>query len=455
MVTKYDIFEFAYTNRHPLKPIEVTKKFKKNESEYDNIHRMLKELVQEELLTKTNYGFQAKKSDKANLLYQVIFHCLRNGINYNNLLNPGIAKFLSRALQKRELNSRDANLHPITLKKYVNILYKNGLLLIISEKPLRVKVFYNVLLNNILFYFGYKHNIITGDTINYLEEIEKELIKFRRLKRENEDRYQQIIKDFEVSFVHHSLSLEGNPITINETKIILRDKLIPANLKSKDIDEVNSYQRALLQMLKDSQDRKPLTLQTILNYHYLAMQHEPDIAGRIRNIEVHLSGNPHFKITKAENIEKEFEELIKKYNDFIKKEKAELKEILAFAVYFHNEFQHIHPFEDGNSRTTRLITFHLLQSKDIPILDIPYGLLDEYLSYTKGLRIIKSLRLPHLKRCGLFGTLGCSKFNSILKDGVFSKNFDIREDKKLFSNLQKIILFNLKKINAMLNLPAG
>ena len=413
MVTKYDIFEFAYTNRHPLKPIEVAKKFRKNESEYDNIHRMLKELVQEGLLTKTNYGFQAKKSDKANLLYQIIFHCLRNGINYNNLLNAGLAKFLNRALQIKEVTSKDVNLHSLTLRKYVDILYKNGLLLIISEKPLKVKVFYNVLLNNLLVYFGYKHRVITEDTASYLKEIEKELVKFKKLKRENEIKYQQIIDDFEVSFIHHSLSLEGNPITLNETKIILKDKIIPANLKSKDIDEIKNYQKALLQMLKDSLDRKPLTLQTILNYHYLAMQHDQDIAGKIRKVEVHISGNPNFKITKAERIEKEFEELIKKYNDFIKKEKAGLKEIIAFAVYFHNEFQHIHPFEDGNSRTTRLITFHLLQSKNIPILDIPYGLLDEYLSYTKGSRA--------------------------------------REDKKLLSNLQKVILFNLKKINARLS----
>ena len=407
MVTKYDVFEFAYTNRHPVRPIEVAKKFKKNESEYDNIHRMLTELSQEDLLAKTNYGFQVKKTDKTNLLYQIIFHCLRNGINYNNLLNPGLVKFLSRALQKKEITSKDVNLHPLTLRKYVDILYKNGLLLIISEKPLRIKIFYNVLLNNLLVYFGYKYKVITEDTTSYLEEIEKELVKFRRLKRENEIKYQQIIDEFEVSFIYHSLSLEGNPITLNETKRILKDKIIPANLKSKDIDEVKNYQKALLQMLKDSQDKKPLTLQTILDYHFLAMQHEPDIAGKIRKVEVHISGNPSFRITKAKYIEREFEVLINKYNDFIKKEKADLKEILAFVVYFHNEFQHIHTFEDGNSRTTRLITFHLLQSKNIPILDIPYGLLDEYLNYTKG--------------------------------------------SKLLSNLQKVILFNLKKIDARLS----
>jgi len=413
MVTKYDVFETVYTNRHPIKPIEVAKKFKKNESEYDNIHRLLMELTQEGLLTKTIYGFQVKKTENANLLYQIIYPCLCNDINYNNLLNPGLAQFVSRALQKKEITSSDVNLHAVTLRKYIDILYKNGLLLIISEKPFRVKVFYNVLLNNLLVYFGYKHRVITEDTTNYLEEIEKELVKFRKLKRENESKYQQIISEFEVSFIHHSLALEGNPITLNETKRILKDKIIPANLKSEDVDEVKNYQRALLQMLKDSYDKNPLTLQTILDYHFLAMQHNPNIAGKIRKIEVHISGNLSFKITRAKNIEKAFEELIKKYNEFIKKEKTSLKEILNFAVYFHNEFQHIHPFEDGNSRTTRLITFHLLQSKDIPILDIPFGLLDEYLGYTKGARV--------------------------------------REDKKLLSNLQKTILFNLKKINERLN----
>ena len=411
MVTKYDIFEFAYTNRHPVRAIEVVKRFKKNEKEYDNIHRMLTELTQEGLLIKNSYGFQAKKTDKSNLLYEVIFHCLCNDINYNQLLHHGIANFLSRALRKKEITSNDARLHPLTLRKYIDILHQNGLLLIISEKPLKVKVFYNALLHNLLIYFGYKPSV-TESITNYLEEIEKELVKFRRAKRERETRYQQIIDESEVAFIYHSLSLEGNPITLNETKRILKDRIIPANLRSKDVNEVENYQKALLQMLEDSQNKKPLTLQTILNYHYLATQHDAGVAGRIRKIEVHISGNPRFRITKAANVERELEELIKRYNKFIQRGKITLKEILTFAVYFHNEFQHIHPFEDGNSRTTRLITFHLLQSKEIPIFDIPYGLLDEYLSYTKGARA--------------------------------------REDRKLLSNLQKVILFNLKKINARL-----
>jgi Fic family protein len=260
-------------------------------------------------------------------------------------------------------------------------------------------------------YFGYKHEVITEDNADYIEEISRELALFKKLRKGKEQRYKQIIEDSEVYFIHHSLSLEGNPITLPQTRKILKDKIIPSNLRTSDVDEIKNYQKALFQMIQDSQSKRLLTIPTILNYHGLAMVHIPEIAGKIRKTEVYIKGNPNFKITKAEDLEEELNKLLKVYNEFVNR-KSSLKETLAFAVYFHNEFQHIHPFEDGNSRTTRLITFHLLQSLDIPILDIPFGLLDEYLSNTKG-----------------------------------SKN---REDLKLYQSLQKIILFNLKKINKRL-----
>ena len=66
----------------------------------------------------------------------------------------------------------------------------------------------------------------------------------------------------------------------------------------------------------------------------------------------------------------------------------------------------------GNSRTTRVLTFHILRSKNIPIIDIPLGLLEAYLDVTKA--------------------------------------YKKREDKDLMGVLQKIILYNLKSINEQL-----
>ncbi len=413
MVTKYDIFELMYKNRAPMKPVDVVKEFDKSEEEYHAIHKQLRELVAMGLLRKTKYGFEVDITKKADILYGIIQHCLKNNIGYNYLLDKNFAAFLSKALQKEEITSNKIDIHPRTFKKYIEILNRFGLILIISRKPSRVKIFYNILLNNLLVYFGYKHEVLTESYYFYNKEIERELNIFKRLRKKDEALYRKVVREIEISFIYHSLSLEGNPITLSETFKILQDKVIPSNLKSLDVDEVKNYQDAILQMLKDSSEKKILNIASVLNYHGIAMRHVPKIAGKIRTEEVYIKGNPNFKITKAKNIKKELDALFGKYNKFIKEKKPSLKEILNFAVYFHNEFQHIHPFEDGNSRTTRLITFHLLQSKDIPIFDIPFGLLDEYLDYTKG-----------------------------------SKK---REDEKLFQTLQKIILWNLKKINERLS----
>nr|MBA4405341.1 hypothetical protein [Nanoarchaeum sp.] len=417
MVTKYDVFEIIYKNRTTIKPSEVVKKLNKDEREYHIIHRYIRELTKEKLLIKNKLGFQIELSKKSELLYNLILYCIKNGINYNLILDKNFAQFINQAFQKEDINSNTITLNPRTFKKYIDILDKYGLVLIISEKPLRVKIFYNILLNNLLIYFGYNHLNTLESSKNYISEIKKELEIYRRLRKKDEPTYKKIVSSFEISFVYHSLSLEGNPITLPDTIKILQDKLIPNNLKIMDVEEIKNYQKAMAQMLKDTYERKPLSLQLILTYHKIAMQHNSSLAGSIRTIPVHIKGNLDFKTTSPEKIKEELENLFKKYNEFIRRKNIPLEEILNFAVYFHNEFQHIHPFEDGNSRTTRLITFHLLQSLDIPILDIPFGLLDEYLNCTKG-----------------------------------SKK---REDEKLYQNLQKIILFNLKKINKKFNLSTS
>ncbi len=409
MATKYDAFEIVYSNRSPIKPIDVVRKLNKDEREYHVIHRYLRELTKEGLLVKTKAGFKAEISRRAESLHSLILYCIRNGINYNLLLDERFVRFIGNSLQKEEVSSKNIKLNPRTIKKYVEILDRSGLILIISEKPLRAKIFCNALVNNLLVYFKYKPGVIIKSSKSYIMEIKNELEKYKKLRNKDEDRYRRIVSDFEIYFVYHSLSIEGNPVTLPDTIKILREKIIPANLKTADVDEIKNYQQAIQQMIKDAYERKPLSLQSVLGYHKLAMKHRLGLAGSIRKIPVYIRNNPDFKITPPDRIVGELEELFGRYNHFIKRKKVPLEEALQFAVFFHNEFQHIHPFEDGNSRTTRLITFHLLLSLDIPIFDIPFGLLDEYLDCTKG-----------------------------------SKK---REDKNLYQNLQKIVLFNLRKIN--------
>jgi len=413
MVTKYDIFEIFSETSQKQKPIDILKKLKRSRSEYNNIFRLIKELANTNLIKKQNNSYTINKTKKSEILKDLIRYSSANGINYNDILDKKLVSFIYHSIQIKQRTAKNLNINSKTFIKYLKLLEKYGLVLIVSRKPIKYEVFYNPLINNLLIFYGHKSLNIKNPKINYTKNINRELKIFRRLKKNNEKKFIQITEEFEINFVYHSLSLEGNPLTLPQTIKILKDRYIPKNLYHHDIEELENYKKAISKMIIDSNKKEILDVDSILKYHKIAMNHKPNLAGIIRNKPVNIKGNPNFIVAKPNNIKKLLEKLIKEYNLFLKIKQYETYEIIKFSAYFHNEFQHIHPFEDGNSRISRLLLFHLLNSKNIPILDIPFGMLNEYLESTKA-----------------------------------SKK---RIDKELTIALQKIILYNLKKINEKLS----
>jgi len=59
------------------------------------------------------------------------------------------------------------------------------------------------------------------------------------------------------------------------------------------------------------------------------------------------------------------------------------EDVLKNIGYIHNEFQHLHPFSDGNNRVTRLIVNWLLIKFGFPLLVLKKGSFDKYMSLTK------------------------------------------------------------------------
>jgi fido (protein-threonine AMPylation protein) len=409
MVTQYDVLEYLYKKGTPLTPLEVANAFKKSHASYHTIYNLMVKLSEHGFALKDKHGFTALRSKKNDLVYDIIAESMSNQINYNDLFDEKLAEFISKAFLKKRFTAKDFNIGIKKFTKNVEILSKYGLLIVLSRKPLTASIPYNSFLGKLVAYYDKKVHTAKLKDDEYLEEIDRELKRFRRLASQNLPKYQEISKEFEIRFVHHSLSIEGNPITLPDTIKILKEHIIPKDSDTESVQEVQNYQKAIKKMMQDAENLSPLNKALILNYHYLAMQHRPAIAGKIRTKPVNIRGNPDYDIAKVNDIEPRLDKLMGVYGEFAGKKRHSLKEILDFAAYFHNEFQHIHPFEDGNSRTTRLLAFHLLRIQNIPVFDIPLGLLEEYILSTKG-----------------------------------SKK---RDDHKLNQIIQRIIIYNLKTIN--------
>lgn len=409
MVTKYDVFMDLYARGGSRKIIDIVQNLRQKRSEYDKIRKILETLVEMKQVHKTKSGYEMIMNSKNQHLFEMLSYCLRNGVNYNDLFNETVAKYLNKAFLKRSFTASDLTLHPRTVSKVSAILKNNGFLIILSRKPFEAIVPYNSFLGDLMVYYGYRPLVARKQHDQFFGEIQKELVKFKKRRTRNIQKYQEILETFQIKFIHHSLSIEGNPITLAQTIKLLRDQIVPENLSVESVQEVQNYQKAFLLMLQNVRDELPLTTESILNYHFLALQHKPQWAGKIRDKMVMIRGNENFKVAEPKNIKPLLGRLIKSYREFGKKKKPSLKDIFDFTSYLHNEFQHIHPFFDGNSRTTRLITFHFLQMNEIPIFDIPLGMLEEY----------------------IFSTKGAAK----------------RDDRQLAQVLQQIILYNLKTIN--------
>lgn len=155
---------------------------------------------------------------------------------------------------------------------------------------------------------------------------------------------------FRVEWTYNSNAIEGNTLSLIETKLVLEDGLTVGGKKLREHFEVINHSEAI-SYVQDIVNRDlELSEVVVKSIHQLVLKNIDDQnAGRYRMINVGISGSqhnpPHYTVV-PENME----QLIQWYHQ----EKTLLHPV-ELAAQFHFRFVYIHPFTDGNGRTARLL----------------------------------------------------------------------------------------------------
>lgn len=377
MASLYDVF-YIVAKRGQTTIRDILKDLDKPASEYQNVFNNILILERMHLVEKDK-TIRIMNSKNAQKLFDLISFCLRNSINYNILFKPKMLIFLEKASKKEFFNNSNIKIHAQTFKFYAEALSRYGLLIIISKKPFKCKLLKSLFTIDVLKYFKKNPAFYVQKNRSHIPDIKKELRKYKSgIHRYNIVNFE---KKREYGFIYSSLNLEGNPLTLPQTQKLLMDDVVPESQKMEAIEETINYKRSIELMIKNSKDKKLLDKKLILYYHSVAM-HGKSFGGLIRKENVFIKKNPKFTTSDWKHIEKSLNTLIGRYNAF-ENEKRNIEEIITFASYFHNEFQRIHPFIDGNSRIARLLMLHILRMHNIPVLELPIGYFDAYMDLTK------------------------------------------------------------------------
>ncbi len=171
------------------------------------------------------------------------------------------------------------------------------------------------------------------------------------------------IENFMVKFTYNTQRIEGSKLTLRDTANLLEKGETPKK-PLRDIKEAEAHKKVFYEMLNYEKD---LNLQLVLLWNKILLENtKPDIAGKIRNHGVAISGSKFIPPLAIE-----LDTLLKEFFDWYNKNKSKLHPIILSALV-HLKFVTIHPFSDGNGRISRLMMNFVLKNNEFPMLDIPY-----------------------------------------------------------------------------------
>ncbi len=156
-------------------------------------------------------------------------------------------------------------------------------------------------------------------------------------------------RQFMLEWTFNSNAIEGNTLTLKETIIVLEEGLTIGSKSFKEHLEVINHKEAIAFVEELAESKTKITERNIREIHSLILKDiDPKYAGRYRDIQVRITGAKHVPPDPLQ-----VPVAMRKFaQTMLKKSKSHPVEQAALA---HLDLVGIHPFVDGNGRTSRLL----------------------------------------------------------------------------------------------------
>ena len=172
-------------------------------------------------------------------------------------------------------------------------------------------------------------------------------------------------EDLVLRWTYNSNAIEGNTLTLKETKVALEGITVGGKTMREHFEAINH--REAIYFVEDLVKRnEPLSEWQIKSIHQLILKNIDDVhAGVYRRTNVIIAGADHMP-PDALHVESEMQRFINWY-----RKQAPALHPIERAARVHADFVKIHPFTDGNGRTSRLLMNLELMKDGYPPVVLP------------------------------------------------------------------------------------
>src|SRR3989344_3428388 len=202
--------------------------------------------------------------------------------------------------------------------------------------------------------------------IEHIEDIKKDFDK--KLISKDTKLIEDMFRDFKTHYIYNTNAIEGNTLTLEETNMLLNKNITPEGKDLREIyDHINekeTFDFIMHEMLE-------LSNENIIKLHKMLLNNIDKRIGSYRQHNVRVFGAS-FDTSPAEYVSIDMNLLLKWH-----KSNKDMHPLIAAAI-FHERFERIHPFYDGNGRTGRMLSNLILIRKGYPPIIIENKKRKEY-----------------------------------------------------------------------------